>query len=231
VTSPRFGIVPRRSPSRRWVLAVAAGSLLLGGGVALGASLGITSSKLTTSTLVATVPLSTCTLTASADTYADGSLLSQGSNFGTQTSMTVRSSPLGGNARSFVNFALASCGIPAAARVTAATLRLFLATAPAASRTYELFRVSAAWGETSLTWSNQPGVGSASGSVSTGTTNGVTLSWNVLTDVRSFVSGSATNNGWRVSDSAEGSLVARTGILNTRESASNSPVLDITYYP
>jgi hypothetical protein len=227
---PRSRLALQRPP-RSWLAAVAAGSVLLGGGVALAASLGITSSKLTTSTLVGTVPISTCTLTASADTYADGFLTNQGSNFGTQASMTVRSSTVTGNARSFVNFALSTCAIPSVARVTAATLSLFLATAPSASRTYQLLPVSASWGETTLTWSNQPGVGSLSGSVATGTTNNVTLSWNVLSDVQSFVSGSATDNGWRVSDSAESSLTARTGTFGTRESASNRPTLNITYYP
>ena len=204
---------------------------LIGGAVGFAASLGLTPKALVVFTSASSVPISSCTLTSNADTYADGALLNQGSNFGTATQLHVRSSSLGGNKRSFVRFNT-SC-IPSGARIKTATLSLFLATAPGATRTHELRRVTASWGETTLTWSNQPAVAAAAtGNVSTGTTNNVTLSWNVLADVQAFADGTA-NNGWRVADSAEGSLGAQEGQYNSDEHAtvSQRPSLAITYYP
>ncbi|MGH3006811.1 MAG: DNRLRE domain-containing protein [Gaiellaceae bacterium] len=207
--------------------------LLLGGAVGFAASLPLTPKRLTVFTSASSIPISTCTLSASAaDTYADGAALSQGSNFGTATQLHVRSDSLG-NKRSFVRFDLSSCSIPSGARIETATVSLHLSTAPGENRTYQIRRVSASWGETTLTWSNQPGVaGSATDSASTGTTNGVTLAWAVVADVQAFVNGTA-NNGWRVADAAEGALIGVEGRLSSREhaTASQRPSLVITYYP
>jgi hypothetical protein len=205
--------------------------LLLGGAVGFAASLALTPKALVVFTSASSVPISTCTLTSSADTYADGAALNQGANFGTATQLHVRSDALG-NKRSFVRFNISSC-LPGGARIKTATLSLRLATAPGNSRTHQLHRVTASWGETTLTWSNQPGVAaSATGAVATGTTNNVTLSWTVATDVQAFADGTA-NNGWRVADSAEGALGAQEGRYSSKEhaAASQRPTLAITYYP
>jgi hypothetical protein len=225
-------------PLRRSLLALAATAAALGSGAAFAASLGITSGDLTTYTVATTVPIGSCTLTATADTYADQATLSAGSNFGTGTTMQVESSQslalLPTNKRSFARFDLSSCSIPSSAQVVSATLNLYLSTAPSASRTYNAHRVTATWGETTLTWNNQPGVAaSATASIATGTTSGTTLSWNVASDVQSFVGGSLTNNGWRLSDSSESSATTRRGTFAAREigTASQRPSLAITYYP
>jgi hypothetical protein len=227
-----FRLRPRR------IFPLAALPVVLGSGVAFAASLGVASKDLTTYTVATAVPVSTCTLTSVADTYADQSTLQAGNNFGTSTTMLVESSQTIGlvptNKRSFVRFDLSPCSIPAAAQVLSGSLKLSLSTAPSASRTYQAFRATASWGETTLTWNNQPGVaGSATASVTTGTTSGVTLSWNVLSDAQSFVSGSQTNNGWRINDQSESSATAWTGTFATREAgtASQRPSLVITYYP
>lgn len=222
----------------RKFIALAAVSVVLGSGVAFAASLTVTSKDLTTYTVATAVPVSTCTVTSVADTYADQAVLNAVNNFGTGTTMLVESSQtlalVPTNKRSFVRFDLSSCSIPAAAQVLSGTLKLYLSTAPGASGTYQAFRATASWGETTLTWNNQPGVaGSATASVTTGTTSGVTLSWNVLSDVQSFVNGSLTDNGWRINDQTESSGTARTGTFATREAgtASQRPSLVITYYP
>jgi hypothetical protein len=204
---------------------------LLGGGVGFAASLALTPKNLTVFTSASSVPISSCTLTANADTYADGAVLNQGANFGTATTLHVRSDTLG-NKRSFVGFNVSSC-IPSGARIKTATLSLYLSTAPGASRTFQARRVTASWGETTLTWNNQPTVaGSATDSVSTGTTNNVTRSWNVLADVQAFADGTA-NNGWRIADATEGALGAQQGQFSSREhgTASQRPSLAMTYYP
>jgi hypothetical protein len=209
---------------------------LLGGGAALAASLGVSSSQVTTSTILRTVPVVTCTLQPSADSYVDQATLQQGSNFGTVTTLQVESSQTIGlvntNKRSFVKFDLSSCAIPSVASVQSATFSIFLSSAPNQSRTWNVSRVTAAWTETGITWSNQPAA-TTSTTITTGTLAGVTLQANVATDVQSFVSGSLANNGWRLSDSAENSSTTQNGQFRSREfgTAAQRPQLVITYYP
>jgi hypothetical protein len=226
----------RRPRGGRWCLAIVAASLVLGSGVAIAASFAITSDDLTTSTILATVPISTCTLTSSADSYVAED---DGSNFGSETTLHVQSYETTivilttqRNRRSFVRFDLSSCSIPAAAAVQSATLSVFLWAAPNQNRTWNIRRVTGAWTESGITWSNQP-ASTGSTSVTTGTTSNVTLQATVTSDVQSFVSGSQTNNGWRFSDSVENSSTQRVGQFRSREfgTASQRPTLVINYYP
>ena len=200
-------------------------------GVALGATLGVSSATLTTSTGAASISPTTCTLNAAdADSYVDG--LSTGSNFGSATTLDVSSSLLG-DRRTFVRFSLASCSIPGNALVTAASLRLVMYSAPSASRTYDAHRVTASWTEGGVTWSNQPAAAaSATSSISTGTASNVTLAWTVTADVQAFVDGT-TNNGWRIRDQTENAAIARTGQFRSAEygTAADRPMLEVTYYP
>jgi hypothetical protein len=224
-------------------LALLVGSLLLAVGVSavlsakvgFAAGLPITSKPLTTHTAASTVPVSTCTLTASADDYV---AQDDNSNFGSATELRVQSYQTTilllttqRNRRSFVKFDLSSCSIPGVARVTSATLSVFLATAPTLNRTWNISRVTSSWSENNIAW---PGpTATASTSVTTGTTSNVTLSANVTSDVASFVSGSQTNHGWRFSDSAENSSTQQNGQFRSREfgTASQRPTLVINYYP
>jgi hypothetical protein len=196
-------------------------------GAAVAASLGVSSTGLTTYSAAASIPASSCTLTAVADSYVDEN--SPLTDNGALTTMNVQSRNLR-NQRSFVRFDVASC-VPANASVVSATLGLYLATAPAASRTYNAQRASAAWTE-SVNWLSQPGVTGTAVGVATGTTNGVTLSWDVTSHVQLYADGTA-NNGWRIADSAEGANPARQGIFRTREwtTAAQQPSLSIGYYP
>jgi hypothetical protein len=185
------------------------------------------------------VPVTTCTLTAAADTYAHED--SAGTNFGTETTLHVRSGvrrvlllTFPDNKRSFVRFDLASCSIPSSARVVSAQQNLFLSTAPSSSRTYQVHRVTQSWTETNLAWDNQPAVAaSATASASTGTVANVTIGWDVRADIQSFVGGTATNDGWRLKDVTEGADPAHEGRFNAREHGTTSqrPSLVVTYYP
>lgn len=185
--------------------------------------------SLTVLSAPATVPLSTCTLTAAADAYVDGDVLAAGSNFGTAATLSVRSSALG-NRRSFARFDLTACPDFANARVTSATMYLFATTA-AAGRTYDVHRATASWSETVVTWNNQPAV-AGSATASTATAAGE-MSWPVAADVTSFVAGSETNFGWRIADRTEGAAVAATSTFAAREDGTPSqrPRLQIEYYP
>ena len=205
-------------------------AVVVTGVVAHATTLSLAQARLTTDTVPATVPVSSCSLTSNADTYANSALSSIGTNFGTATTLHVRADALG-NKRTFVAFDIASCAIPAVARILTSSLSVYLATAPTASRTYDLHQITAGWTELGLTWSNQPATAaSATASVSTGTTGGVTLAASVLSDVSAFVAGTATNNGWQIKDRTEGGLTAREGQFSSRE-GSTPPSLIVTYYP
>lgn len=218
---------------QRTFVVLLASCVLLGGGVALAASLTIAPQRLTTQTSASSVPVSTCSLSAAADTYADADLLNKDVNYGTATELHVKSLALA-DKRSFLRFDLTPCSIPSGARIKTARLDLFLAAAPSTTRTYEVRRVTAAWGETTLTSSNQPGVAaSATATASTGTTSNVTVAWSVAGDLQAFVDGTAINNGWRLADQSEGALLAEEGKFSSREhaTASQRPSLTVTYYP
>jgi hypothetical protein len=232
----------------RWRRAVAAGgSILLGFGVISGsaASLSLTSQNLT--------PYQTCTITATpaTTTAVTDTTARQGSpttNFGALTSLTVSSSN-GANQRIYLRFDLTMCSptIPAAAIVRLATLRLEMSAAPAACRILDLYPVTAAWGETTLTWNNQPfgttlnnpPTGSRTGTFSVGTpagcqnqaTGAYVIGGTVTTDVASFVAGTATNFGWMIRDDTEGSSPTRTATFSAKElgTVAQEPQLVITY--
>ena len=210
---------------RRSVVIGIAVFVLAAAGTAGAAAVAVTSAHLSSYSAASTVPVSTCTATATADTYADSA--SASSNFGSSAALVVRNNQA---ARAFVQFDLASCP-PAGALVKTATLSLYLSTAPTSNRTYDVHRVTAAWTETGLTWNAPPAAASsATASVATGSTNGVTLQWNVAADVLLFAGGTA-NFGWRIKDRGE-SGGARTGSLASREAATQTqhPTLTITYY-
>lgn len=226
----------RTSRSRGSLLRLALGTgallVVLVTGVAFAASLGLSSTKLTTSTGAASISTTTCTLTAAdADSYVDQA--SAGTNFGTATTLNVQSRSGSRNRRAFVQFSLAFCSIPANALITVASLKLFLSTAPTASRTYDAHRVTATWTEAAVNWTNQPAVAAtATSSVATGTTANVTLTWGVTVDVQAFSDGTA-NNGWRLKDLTEDSATAYSSSFRSAEwtTAAQRPILEITYYP
>jgi hypothetical protein len=209
---------------------LALAALVTTASVAFAATLGISSQRLTTVTKASTVPSSTCNLAnASEDTWVNEG--SQNQTNGNATALSVRSAL--SDRRTFVKFDLSSCAIPSTARVTSATLKLFLSIAPPSSRTHQVWRVTSAWSEATLDWNPQPSLaGAATASTATGTTAGVTLSWTVTNDVQTWAQGTA-NHGWRVNDQTEGSVTQQHAEYRSSEfaTAAQRPKLDITYYP
>lgn len=232
--TPRTPPGATRRGRRALGAAVAIAVVLLATRVAFAASLAVSPSHLG----AAAFPVSSTSTTfgASADTWGDST--NPTTNYSGATTMQVVAGTyffgLFGIARgrSFVRFDLSS--IPAGASIVSATLSLRLATAPSASRTYDATRVTGAWTEAGLTWNTMPAVaGAATASTATGVTNGVLLAWNVAPDVQAFVSGSATNEGWQVSDAneAQAGWVPWSGTFSTRTdpTAANRPTLAVTY--
>jgi large repetitive protein len=163
-------------------------------------------------------------LAASRDSYVD-SLLT-GSNFGTQTQLSVGPAYLSllSEQQALVGFDLPA--IPSRCTLTAATLRLY-ATTPASGRTIEVFRASAAWTETGVTWTNRPATtGSAASSASLSSPG--FQSWNVLSQVSAIYTG--TNNGFVVRDPGGGVLPPRQ-VYQSREGTptAQDPELRLTF--
>jgi hypothetical protein len=191
---------------------------------------------LSTSTLAVATrtygPARTCTLNPSADSYVARELAS--SNFGTATSLLVSPDSVA-TRRLFVRFNLPSCSptIPSDAIVQSAKVRLTISALAAATRTYELRAASASWAESSITWSNQPAVSSTvtgSASVTSGTLAGTVVEWTATSDVQAFATAATTNAGWRIGDATEGGIGTALA-LESREAASGTPQLTITYLP
>lgn len=198
---------------------------------AFAAGFPVSSADVTTQRIPTTATLATCKLAPSADAYVDKAQTS--TSFGTTATLKVRSQQTG-NQRALLRFDVASCGISPTASVRRARLELYLNAAPSTSRSYAVYPLQASWGETTVTWTNQPASGPATAATATGTAAGVTLAWDVKADVAGHVAAPSTNFGWLLADAAEG--LADPGIggeLASREHATSTrrPVLLISYYP
>ena len=224
-----------------WCVALAA---LVSSATGLAASLPLASKSLTSPR--------TCILTANpaTSTAAIDSSVQQASaatNFGTATTANVTSSTTA-TRRLYIKFDLSRCSpaIPASASVLTANLRLFVSAIPTACRTQDIFRVTATWTETGITWTNQPfgttlnnppqaqrttslDVGAAP--CTNSTANQYVSGWAVKTDVQSFVAGTATNFGWMIRDDVESSVTARASTYSTKNlgTLAQSPQLVVTY--
>lgn len=221
-------------------------------GLAIGCALSIGSAAGLSLTSQSLAPMRTCTITgtpATTSAVADTVVrqASPNGNFGTATTVEAASAN-GANRRVHVRFDLAQCSpaIPSTATVRLATLRLWASGLPPACRTYDVFRVTAAWTESVLTWNNQPfgtainnpPAASRSASFTAGTPVGCGhrvvgyLSGVVVTaDVAAIVSGTQANHGWMIRDDAEGSGTTRTTTFSSKNLGTivQVPQLIVTY--
>lgn len=217
-------------PVLRPALLVTLSVVLLASTAAIATSLSISAAMLATFTRTYGTP-STCSLQPVADSHMRNGAADADTNYGTLPTLDVRSNAESAS-RVLARFDLASCSpaIPADAIVHSANLRLTLFSNANATRTYDLYRTTGSWAETTVTWNNQPAVATVATSsvtVSSGTNAPAVVEWNVLSGVQDFVSTAATNYGWRVNDSAEDADVELS--FESREAASGQPELVITY--
>jgi len=184
------------------------------------------------------------TTTVMFDTWADEN--SKTSNKAGGVTVQVQSNT-GRNNRPFLGFDLTKCvpTIAGAATVKQATLRLTLAGAPSASRTYNVNRVTGpcpeaattCWTENGLTWNNQPTVAASATSTLALTSSSATnqyYAFDVTADVVAMVAGTASNYGWRIADSAEGNATSIIATFKSKDATSNAagaPQLVIAYSP
>jgi hypothetical protein len=227
--SHRAGTQLRRTGLAVGTAAAAAGAIA---GFAAAATLPVTSQRIVGVSRAETVPVISCTVSSpAADTYTSQS--STGTQYGAATELRVASRTNQAR-RTFVRFDLAGCAIPTTAVVQSASLRLVMGTAPSASRTYGAYRLTSSWAENALTWASAQPTASATatGTAATGTTAGVTLSWNVATDVQAHVTTPASNFGWVLRDLNETGSSTFESVFHSREhgTAGQRPSLVVTYY-
>jgi len=126
---------------------------LMTSGVGNAATLGISSAHLTAATRLYGAPVM-CTLTAVADSYVSAAEAAR--NFGTRSTLRTDASP---DIRSYLRFNLTGLG----GEVLSATLRVFAVSGNALGVDARSVGDNA-WGETLLTYGNQPGMGAVVGS-------------------------------------------------------------------
>jgi hypothetical protein len=176
------------------------------------------------------------------DTWADENAKTSNKASGATLQVASKS---GGNNRAYLRFDLTRCSptIAGTATVKKATLRLSLAGAPSANRTYTINRVTGpcpeaaatCWTETGLTWNNQPTVAASATSTLNLTSSSALqyYAFDVTADAAGLVAGTA-NYGWRIADSAEGAATAVTMTFKSKDGTSNAaaaPQLVIVYSP
>jgi hypothetical protein len=161
------------------------------------------------------------------DSYVDQQ--NPNTNYGTSTEIDVQARNNRAR-RAFVRFNIT--GIPSNAVVTSANISLYKYGGSTSSRTYNAYRVTANWAESTVTWNNQPGVAASPSSSTTVSSTGVWYVWNVTNDTQNIINGTYTNYGWRISDSSEGGGGTITSQFYSKEymiNTSRRPKLDISY--
>jgi hypothetical protein len=147
----------------------------------------------------------------------------------------------------YIRFDLTQCSptIPSSSTIRLATLRIYVSALPAACRTIDIFRSTATWTETGITWTNQPfgttlnnpASGSRTGSFNVGTpagcqnlAAGYVVGATVTTDVAAFAGGTS-NFGWMLRDDVEASATTRTTTFSAKNlgTLAQAPQLVITY--
>jgi hypothetical protein len=135
----------------------------------------------------------TQTLSATADSFVEED--KPNDNSGGETRIRTKADATK-KRRGLISFTLPA--LPSGCTATA-TLRLNATNVPAGGHTINVYRASASWGESTVTWNNQPGT--------TGTAVGATavlewVEWNVDAHVQAMYAG--TNNGFKLLDSTDG---------------------------
>jgi len=203
------------------VVLVAAAVLATAAGAAV---LGVTSGRI--AVFSKTLTHGSCTLpgtSVSDDTYIDELNPTATNATATTLSISPRTSR---RLYAFVKFSLTACGLPAGAQVDSATLSVRMST-QMSGRTISVSEVAGAWTEAALDWSPQPAVAATPTGTFSGTGTG-TKTVEVGPDVADWVSGAATNTGWRLADLGASQNI--TGAIGSSEgTTANRPTLTISY--
>lgn len=175
-------------------------------------SVGITLGSNNTFTTKAATAVTTVTLTPSQDTYISSS--STAANFGTATPIRMSASAYRGL------LAFDTTAIPAGSTISAVSLKLYSPTA-LPSGGLQIRPERPTWGETTVTWANQP---AWSFTVLSTTTTPATNAWlTIALPITAVTPGTVAS--WGLSYSVSG-IIAN---IASREDATNSPQLSVSY--
>jgi len=148
---------------------------------------------------VLAVAQASITLYPAADYYADSKFPRSNYGGGNASILYVGNSydhvqDIWGSERIFILFDLT--GLPKNHVILQATLRLWQTYAPAASQTYETYRVLGSWDEYTSNWNSQPPFASDKTSESVAPAQAdVPVEWDITTDVKAWYGGEARNYG------------------------------------
>jgi len=150
-----------------------------------------------------------------------------GDNYGTEIVASVRTES-SKNARGLFSFDVSS--IPAGAVIDSATLTLCPSRADDPS-VIDVRRVTGTWGETTVTWNNQPTVAGSSTTTFAQPATTACVDATVTVDVQAWVDGTA-NNGWRLAHTVENQSSRIRIEYSTREDsdAAQRPLLVVVYH-
>ena len=154
-----------------------------------------------------------------------------GSNYGAISTLEVGKVVVG-KSRSYIRFDLPA--IPTTAVVTEATLSLwYVASTSATETTIDIYPVTSAWAENTITWDDQPTHGPvAQGSEeipATGTSDFV--EWDIQVSlIEGWVDGSVSNHGILLIDADEDTDGALKDFRASEGPAAQRPKLEITFY-
>jgi hypothetical protein len=158
----------------------------------------------------------TRTVTPSADALVRGGSYAN-TNYGTLTSLEIKD----GSDASYDRRGLARFDVRGSA-VTSALLKLYVSALPNGSPAPVCaFATTDAWTENGVTWSNQPAVGASLGCVTATATGWMTI------DVTAFVKQELAGDGFASFVLQDSTLSNRMARLNSRESSTNRPTLEI----
>jgi hypothetical protein len=158
-------------------------------------------------------------LVANADSWIDSG--SPTANKGTDSSLMVQSK-IGQNTRALVGFPFPV--LPQGCAVQSATLTMF-ADAAVAGRTLQALRITGAWTESAVTFSNQPGT---TGSAAT-TTSGVgNRQWNVTGQVQEMYT-AGLHLGFLIRDALESLSGGAEQKFDSKETNRNTATLALTF--
>jgi hypothetical protein len=160
------------------------------------------------------------TLLANADAWIDQN--SSSNNFGADSILKVQAKS-SNNFRALVRFTLPA--LPAGCVVQSATLSLYAASWTN-NRTLQALRISGAWSENQVTWSNQP---ATTGPAATTSSGSGYRQWNVATQVQVMFD-AGTSQGFLIRDANE-SGSGKEQQFHSREKGENLPMLVITFAP
>ena len=172
------------------------------------------------------------TLTADADTYLDQTRPDE--NYGSRESLEIRSW-LTQNARALLSFNLSR--LPPGAAVTKAHLLLHSGESSSPDRTYQCHRITTAWEEESVSWSNTPQTISRYMTEAHIETSTGWVTWDVTEQVRQLLIGirehAWINRGWMIMDKVEDSEVSANVSFISKESPveEKRPYLTFSFVP